>query len=95
MSECVVVSLLDCCLSDLKTVKDFNNLVMVINFYHFNRCNGKNCRYCSFVRGLNTICEKLEKEKNRRVLEKEFQKVLSLWNKKKDTMPSPHLDPGQ
>lgn len=76
MSECVVVSLLDCCLSDLKTVKDFNNLVMVINFYHFNRCNGKNCRYCSFVRGLNTICEKLEKEKNEDITRLKFYCIM-------------------
>lgn len=76
MSECVVVSLLDCCLSDLKTVKDFNNLVMVINFYHFNRCSGKNCRYCSFVRGLNTICEKLEKEKNEDITRLKFYCIM-------------------
>ena len=76
MSECVVVSLLDCCLSDLKTVKDFNNLVMVINFYHFNRYNGKNCRYCSFVRGLNTICEKLEKEKNEDITRLKFYCIM-------------------
>lgn len=127
MSECAATSLLDCCLSHLNTVKDFTDLIKVINFYHFNRCAGKDCHYCSFVRGLNTICEELEKEKSeditrfkfyciirkelliasriylhklaeiekkRRVLEKEFQKVLSPWNKKKETMPSPHLDPG-
>ena len=36
MSEFATGSLLDRCLSDLNTVKDFNNLNKVINFYHFN-----------------------------------------------------------
>ena len=36
MAECNAQSILECCLSDLKKVKDFNNLINVINFYHLN-----------------------------------------------------------
>lgn len=128
MSEFATVSLLDHCLSDLNTVKDFNNLNKVINFYHFHRCSENNCRYCSFARGLNTISEELEKEKSEDVtrlkfycimgkeifitsriyihkpadtekkgllLEKEFQKVFIMEQKKKDTIPSRHLNLSQ
>lgn len=48
-----------------------------------------------FIKSRTYMDKLVEIEKKRIALEKEFQKILSAWNKKRDTMPSPHLDHGQ
>ena len=48
-----------------------------------------------FIKSRIYIHKLAEIEKKRLALEKEFQKVLSAWNKKRDTMPSPDLHHGQ
>ena len=52
--------ILYCCLSDFNTMSDYSNLVNVIWFYHAKKCDENDCKYCSFLSGLDSIYSDLQ-----------------------------------